>query len=252
MQALLALALISSTTSMGPSDSGEPTHVTTVAPAPAPAPVRTSARTSPGAGLRRYLRRPVPHSARFLDHGVISLAAAGGTPDIYRLDLRVGLFDHVSVGVTANWLPGQRAPQVWPVGAIAIWRWRGSSGLGFELGGHYRPVLFPPVDPELQFVPQTQLALGSVVLSSGLFSAGLDVGAAHTRIPAVDPADTLSFRRRTVFGGGVFARVGNRRVGLTADALAVLSPDPLLVFELAVELRFGVFEERPRGGWRGR
>jgi hypothetical protein len=195
------------------------------------------------------LRRPVPRSARFLDHGVISLAAAGGIPHRYRLDLRVGLFDHVSVGVTANWLPGQRAPQVWPVGAIAIWRWRGSSGMGFEVGGHYRPVLYPPVDPELQFVPQTHFGLASVVVSSGPFSAGLDVGAAHTRIPVVDPADGLSFRRRAVFGGGVFARVGNRRVGLTADALAVLSPDPLLVFELAVELRFGAFEERARGGW---
>jgi hypothetical protein len=240
MQAIFALALISSTLLAGPGASpDEPAG--SIVPAPS---------TSPGADLRRYLQRPVPRSARFLDHGVISVAAAGGTPHIYRLDLRVGLFDHVSVGVTAHWLPGQRAPQVWPVGAIAIWRWRGRSGLGFEVGGHYRPVLFPPVDPELHFIPQTQLALGSAVLSSGLFSAGLDVGAAHTRIPVVDPADGLSFRRRTVFGGGVFARVGNRRVGLTADALAVLSPDPLLVFELAVELRFGAFEERPRGGWR--
>lgn len=229
MQALLALALISSTTWTAPGELG----------------------VSPGAGLRRYLRRPVPRSARFLDHGVIALAAAGGTPHLYRLDLRVGLFDHVSVGVTSNWLPGQRAPQVWPVAAIAIWRWRGHSGLGFEVGGHYRPVLVPPVDRAVQFVPQTQLGLGSVVLSSGVFSAGLDIGAAHTRIPVVDPANELSFRRRTVFGGGVFARVGNRRIGLTADALAVLSPDPLLVFELAVELRFGAFEDRPRGGWRG-
>ncbi|PRQ03571.1 hypothetical protein ENSA5_14450 [Enhygromyxa salina] len=181
---------------------------------------------------------------------MIALTTGGGTPHIYRLDLRVGLFDHVSVGATLHWLPGQRAPQVWPVGAIAFWRMRGASGVGFEVGAHYRPVLYPPVDPQLEFVPRTHLGLGSVVVSSGLFSAGLDVGAAHTRARVVDPAETLAFRRRAVFGGGVFARVGNRRVGLSADALAVLGPDPLLVFELAVDLRFGVFEERARGGWR--
>ena len=185
-----------------------------------------------------------------MDHGVIALAAAGGTPHIYRLDVRVGLFDHVSVGATAHWLPGQRAPQVWPVGALALWRWRSpSSGIGFEIGGHYRPVLFPPVDPEQTFVPHTQLALGSMIVASGLFSVGIDAGAAHTRLAVLDPEEPTLYRRRTVFGGGLVARVGNRRVGLSADALAVLAPEPLLVFELAVELRFGAFEERPRGGW---
>jgi hypothetical protein len=200
--------------------------------------------------LRAYLRRPVPHSARFLDHGVIATRAAGGAPHLYRLDVQIGLFDHVSVGVTANWLPGMRAPQVWPVGAIALFRWVGASNVGVELGAHYRPVLFPP-PADGQFARQTHLALASFVMSAGWFSAGLDAGAAHTRIPTVDPEDTASFRRRTVFGGGVFARVGNRRWGVTADALSALSPDPLLVVEVGVDVRFGAFEERGRGGWRG-
>jgi hypothetical protein len=193
---------------------------------------------------RAYVSRPVPRSARFLDHGDLGIGLAGGVPHLYRLDLRVGLFDHVSVGVTTHWLPGQRAPVVWPVGAIALWRYLGRGQVGFEVGAHYRPVLFPPVDVEQTFIPQTQLALGTLVLSSGPFSAGLDVGAAHTRIAVVDPAAPTHYQRRTVFGGGVFARVGTRRVGVTADALAALSPDPLLVFEVLLDVRFGAFSER--------
>lgn len=208
----------------------------------------------PGTELQTYLRRPVPRSARFLDHGVIAVAGAGGAPHLYRLDVRVGLFDHVSVGATAHWLPGQRAPQVWPVGAIALARWVAPSNIGVELGAHYRPVLFPPVEPPDMgsFVPQTHLALGTVVLSSGWFSSGLDLGAAHTRIPVVDPNDLESFRRRVVFAGGPFVRVGNRRLGVTGEAIVVLSPEPLLVVEVALELRFGAFEQRPHGGWRSR
>lgn len=193
---------------------------------------------------RAYVSRPVPRSARFLDHGDIGLGLAGGVPHLYRLDLRVGLFDHVSVGVTAHWLPGQSAPRVWPVGGIAFWRFVGVSRVGFEVGAHYRPVLFPPVDLEQTFVPQTQFVLGTMVVSAGPFSAGLDVGAAHTRLAVVDPAAPTNYRRRTVFGGGVFARVGTRRVGVTADALAALSPDPLLVFEILLDVRFGAFSER--------
>jgi hypothetical protein len=199
-----------------------------------------------GQEFREYLGRPVPRSARFLDHGDLALSVAGGVPHGYRVDLRLGLFDHLSVGVTGHWLPGQRAPQLWPVGAIALWRKVGSGGVGFELGGHYRPVLYPPVDATERFVPQTHFALGSLVLSAGPFSAGLDAGAAHMRLARVDPNDPLGFDRRTVFGGGVFARVGNRRFGLSLDALAALSREPLLVAELALDLRFGAFSERSR------
>jgi len=201
---------------------------------------------SPGQQLHEYVSRPVPRSARFLDHGDLALAVAGGLPHRYRLDLRVGLFDHISVGVTAHWLPGQRAPRVWPVGAIAFWRGVGPGQVGFELGGHYRPVLFPPVDESLRFAPQTHFALGSLVLSAGPFSAGIDAGAAHTRLARANPAEPLDFDRQTVFGGGVFARFGNRRAGLSVDALAALSREPLLVVELAVDIRFGAFSERGR------
>jgi hypothetical protein len=195
--------------------------------------------------VRAYVSRPMPRSARFLDHGDIAIGVAGGTPHIYRLDLRVGLFDHVSVGFTSHWLPGQRTPRVWPVGAIAFWRWLGPSHVGFEIGAHYRPVLYRPVDPEQTFVPQTHFALGTMVVSAGPFSAGIDFGAAHTRIPMVDPAMPTNYAPRTVFGGGAFARIGTRRIGVTADALGALSPDdPLLVVELLLDVRFGAFSER--------
>lgn len=194
--------------------------------------------------VRSYVSRPVPRSARFLDHGDLALGVAGGTPHYYRLDLRVGLFDHVSVGVTGHWLPGQRIPRAWPVGAITFWRHLGINQIGFEIGAHYRPVLHPPVDVEQTFVPQTHFVLGTMVVSAGPFSAGLDAGAAHVRIAAVDPAAPTSFDRRTVFGGGVFARIGTRRIGVTADALAALGPDPLLVFEIMLDVRLGAFSER--------
>lgn len=204
----------------------------------------TRAEAPSGERVRAYVSRPVPQSARFLDHGDLALALAGGTPHFYRLDLRVGLFDHVSVGVTGHWLPGQRVPQLWPVGAIALWRGLGPSRVGFEVGGHYRPVLHPPVDPRVTFVPQTHLALASFVITAGPFSAGVDAGAAHTRVPVTNPATPTEFQRRTGFGGGVFARIGNRRVGLSVDALAAVTPDPLLVFEVLVDVRFGAFSER--------
>ena len=197
-----------------------------------------------------YLRRPVPRSARFLDHGVIMVRTAGGTPHRYRLETQVALFDHVSVGFTAHWLPGQQAPQVWPIGSIAIWRWLGSKGIGFNLGAHYRPVLFPAVDREQRFMPRAHFGLATMELAAGWFTAGLDVGAAHNRFAMLDPEDTLTYRERAVFGGGVFARVGNRRYGLTVDALAAIGPDVLMVFEVALDVRFGAFEERPRGGWK--
>ncbi|NVB38783.1 hypothetical protein G6O69_13160 [Pseudenhygromyxa sp. WMMC2535] len=195
-------------------------------------------------GLRAWLTRPRPRSARFLDHGVLALSVAGGTPHLYRLDLRVGLLDLLSLGFTTHWLPGQRAPQIWPVAALALWR-----GRVFEVGAHYRPVLHPPVDPSEHFVPRTHFALASFVLSSGWISGGLDAGFGHARVASVDPGATLEFTRRSAFAGGVFARVGTRRWGVSADALALLTPDPLLVFELAVDLRFGAFERRPPGGW---
>jgi len=247
MQALLALSLVAlAGVSPAPVDADAPGS----SPDPEPDAAAVSEASAEPIDIP-YLRRPVPRSARFLDHGVIGLRVAGGTPHRYRLGLQVGLFDHLSVGFTAHWLPGQRAPQVWPVGSVAIWRWLGPNGVGVNVGAHYRPVLFPPVDPEVEFEPQAHFGLGTIEVAAGWLSAGLDVGAAHNRFAVVDPEDRLSFRRRAVFGGGVFARAGTRRYGVSFDALAALGPEVLLVFEVAVDVRFGAFEDRARGGWVG-
>ncbi|MFV8751102.1 hypothetical protein ACNOYE_11210 [Nannocystaceae bacterium ST9] len=190
-------------------------------------------RELPIARLQRWLDRPTPISPRFLDHGQLELSLAGGTPHVYRLELRAGLFDVVSVGVTGHWLPGQPWPQLWPVGALALWR-----GRMFEIGGHYRPVLFPAVDRAAHFEPRAHFALASFTIGSGLFSAGLDVGAAHVRLPVADIGAPTLFVRETVFGGGFVVRVGNEWIGASADALAALGRDPLLVFEVKLDVRF--------------
>jgi hypothetical protein len=187
----------------------------------------------PAEGLEQWLARPKPNSPRFLDHATLELAVAGGAPHVYRLELRTGLFDVASFGVTGHWLPGQARPQLWPVGALALWR-----GRMIEFGVHYRPVLFPAIDRTLTFEPRAHFALASFTFGDGLFSAGLDVGAAHLRLPSVDTSEPTHFTRQTVFGGGFVVRVGNEWIGASADALAAVSPDPLLVFEVKLDLRF--------------
>ena len=69
--------------------------------------------------LRRYLTRPVARSARFLDHGVIGAAVGLGVPHLYRVELSVGVLDHLTLGATAHWLSGQAKPQWTPKLAVA-------------------------------------------------------------------------------------------------------------------------------------
>jgi hypothetical protein len=212
-------------------------------------PLRARARFA--RGLRpvpltdRWLARPTPISPRFLDHGTLELALAGGTPHVYRLDLRTGLFDVASFGVTGHWLPGQAWPQIWPIGALALWR-----GRMFEVGAHYRPVLFPPVDRELTFTPRAHFMLASFTFGTDIFQAGLDLGAAHLRVAKADPALATTFDRQTLFGGGFVVRVGNEWIGASADALAAVGVQPLLVFEVKLDVRFDLAMVAGRHGTR--
>ncbi len=206
------------------------------------APGGRGARSEARQQLRTYLTRPVLRSGRFLDHGVVEVAAAGGAPSYYRLEASIGVLDHLALGVTAHWLPGQSVPGWSPVVALAFWRAK-----WWEIGATYRALLHPPPG-STDFEHHTHYALGSTAFGRGWFSAGFDAGVAHTRLDAVSPeAPAAEYRTAVRPAGGVHLRVGTRRWGFRLEGLA-----PDLSAELRFDLRFGAFELRPRGGWRGR
>lgn len=216
--------------------------------APAEAVVETPASAEPKP-LRRYLTREVPFSARFVDHGVLQVSAAGGWPHLYALRLHLGLFDHLVVGMQTHWLPEQRAPQISPEVSVAFVRMR-----RFEWGAHYQQTLYPP--PEVDGDPTTpsfsqrdHWLLTSLSLGNHWLSAGFDFGVVRARIkdPNQDPPDpdTNPSTIRWKLGGGLHLRAGTRRWGFTASVLA-----PQLMTQLAFDVRFGLFEMRRKGGWR--
>ncbi len=200
-------------------------------------------------GLRRYLTRDLQYSARFLDHGVLGVAVAGGYPHLYRVELAMGFLDHVTLGVTAHWLPEQEVPQWAPKAAIAFWRMR-----AFEIGATYHQALYPPpkndIDPNTpSFQERDHWILSTANFSHAWLSGGFDIGVVRgiEKHPGIDPPDprTNASLVRWRAGGGLHLRAGTRRWGFTANFLA-----PRLYAELAFDLRFGLFEARPRGGWK--
>lgn len=195
--------------------------------------------------LRGHLTRTRPHGPRFLDHGVLGVGVGGGFPHLYRLQLRLGLLDHFTLGATAHWLPGQKTPGWSPLVSVAFVR-----RPRIEVGATYRQTLHPPPrqddDPTTPgFLQRTHYVLGAVTFSQAWFAAGFDLGVAHLRLPdpAEPDADDL-FVERTRLAGGLHVRVGTRRVGLTLQAQA-----PDLTAEAVVDVRFGLFERRERGAW---
>ena len=210
-----------------------------------PVVVRTAPRKA-GSSLRRYLTRPVGYSARHLDHGVIEVSAAGGWPHKYRLGLAVGLFDHLSLGVTAHWLGGQGRPQVSPRIALAFYRWP-----LFEVGAIHFWTMYPPpvrdADPATDsFQQRAQWTLATLTFGQRFVSGGVDAGAVRARVqdPSVEPMFDNESIIRWRFGGGLHLRAGTRRWGFTAQAHL-----PYMTAELVFDVRFGAFEMRPRGGW---
>lgn len=198
---------------------------------------------------RRYLTRPVARSARYLDHGVLGVAVAVGTPSIYRVELALGLLDHLTLGVTAHWLPGERVPRWAPKGSLAFFR-----GRLLEVGASYHQLLYPPTDDGDPMTPpfgrRAHYLLGNISLSQAWFTAGVDIGWARGRenVPYITGDDIAAGRYYDVrdrLGGGLHLRVGTRRIGLLAQL-----DFPYTAFELALDLRFGLFELRSRGGWR--
>lgn len=198
---------------------------------------------------RRYLTRTVARSARYLDHGVLGVAVAVGTPSIYRVELALGLLDHLTLGVTAHWLPGERLPRWAPKGSLAFFR-----GRLLEVGASYHQLLYPTTDDGDPMTPpfgrRAHYLLGNISLSQAWFTAGVDIGWARGRenVPYITGDDIAAGRYYDVrdrLGGGLHLRVGTRRIGLLAQL-----DFPYTAFELALDLRFGLFELRSRGGWR--
>ncbi|HEY8376089.1 MAG TPA: hypothetical protein VIK91_06350 [Nannocystis sp.] len=204
----------------------------------------------PRAALRRYLTRPVVRSVRFLDHGVVGAEAGVGVPHLYRLGLKLGLFDHVTLGATAHWLSGQAVPGWSPYAAVAFYR-----GRMLEVGAFYSQLLYPPVRDDgnpmtREFQPRAHYLMASVSLGQAWLTGGFDLGWARGREALANATKqeleaNIAYAVRDRVAGGLHVRFGTRRVGLTAQAWF-----PFISAELVLDVRFGAFELRPRGGWR--
>lgn len=254
---ILAVALAFAGDAVAPSNSAAASAATVADPRDTPVlrrlEVSQGPETAPREPLkqrtRRYLTRPVARSARYLDHGVLGVAVAVGTPSIYRVELALGLFDHLTLGVTAHWLPSERVPRWTPRGSLAFFR-----GRLLEVGASYHQLLYPPYDDGDTMTPpfgrRAHYLLGNISFSQAWFTAGVDIGWARGRenVPYITGDDLAAGRYYDVrdrLGAGLHMRVGTRRIGLLAQLNY-----PYTAFELALDLRFGLFELRSRGGWR--
>ncbi len=211
-----------------------------------------SGSTSAGRGdrsLSTYLQRRVRSGPHFIDHGVLQVDVAGGWPHLYRLGLALGVLDHLSLGVTAHWLPRQSRPAISPVVAVAFYRNR-----LLAVGARHFWSMHPP--PVTDFDPQTpsyqrtaQWTLGTASFGQRWITAGFDAGVVRARIddPSLDPDTDGNVPPVSIwrFGGGLHMRVGTRRWGFSAQVLV-----PQAFAELRLDVRFGLFERRSRGGWK--
>jgi hypothetical protein len=172
----------------------------------------------------------------------------------------LGLLDHLTIGVTTHWLAGQKAPRIAPVVTLAFYRFP-----AVEIGAMYRLVLHRPPEaplaegeilpederPPVTFEQRTHYFLATTTFTRGLASLGLDLGAAHLRQPHPDPAaEPSAFKTRVVAAGGFHLRIGTRRFGVTAQLMSAPAPLPQVTAELVLDVRPGLFELRPRGGWK--
>ena len=180
---------------------------------------------------------------------MLAVVGAGGWPHLYRLEVSLGLLDHVTLGATAHYLASQDVPQWSPMVAVAAFR-----GRRIEAGVRYFQALYPPPkrdnDPGTpSFQERDHWLLTDVSVGNHWLSGGLDAGVvrAFEIARGVEPGPEGENVRATrwSFGGGVHLRAGTRRWGFTASVLA-----PRLYFDVAFDVRFGLFEARRKGGWR--
>lgn len=199
--------------------------------------------------LSRYLQRPVRPGAHFVDHGVLQASVAGGWPHRYRLGLSLGVLDHLTLGATAHWLPGQAAPRFAPELALAAYR-----GPMLEVGARYFWSLYPPPAQDLDattpsFQRSAQWLLGTASFGQAAVTAGFDLGVVRARVTDEGQDPTSQANNPSViqwrFGGGLHLRAGTHRWGFTAQVLV-----PQVMAEIRFDVRFGLFEKRAKGGWR--
>ena len=197
--------------------------------------------------LYNYLSRSLSASARYLDHGVISVSSGFGYPHVYRISALVGVVDHLSVGASAHWLANQSILAWTPEVALAFFRLP-----KFEIGASYHQSLYPP--PKVDDDPKTPAFqekghnfLGAVTFSSGLFSLGIDAGVVYRRISVRNnpKASEALFELALQPAGGLHLRVGNRRWGILLQGHL---PDRMA--EIVLDIRFSAFEIRKPGQWR--
>lgn len=213
-----------------------------------------------GSAIRRWLSRPLGIHPELLNHGEISSSMDVGAPFGYRLGLKVGLLDVLTVGVLAQWRDPELGLRWAPELGVALYRGEHLSlGLRYRYLFHASPDPIPepePVDPaqtqedaqaqesdptalpEPAFFRKTHYVAGSLVWSSGYVSAGLEAGAAYRREldqgqSILDPhLFSMQWRPMT----GVLMRLGNARWGVAFQAM-VPSPE----VSLRIEWRHALF-----------
>lgn len=201
-------------------------------------------------GLARWLSRPVGIHPELLNHGELSPFVDVGAPFGYRLGLKAGILDIVTVGALLQWRDPKLGLRWAPELGIAVYR-----GRNLALGLRYRYLFHalakgaseeplpketaepeaepdPTALPEPEFFRVTHYLAGSLVWSSGYVSAGLEAGAAYRREldqgqTVLDPQlFSMQWRPMT----GVLLRVGDARWGVVLQAM-VPSPELTLRFE---------------------
>lgn len=183
-------------------------------------------------------------------HGELSPFVDVGVPYAYRLGLKVGLLDVLTLGAVVQWRDPKLGLRWAPEIGVAAYRGkRLSLGLRYRYVFHVPPKAAQPQEPaapgkkpeakpdpkalpEPEFFRVTHYVAGSLVWSSGYISAGLEAGAAYRR--ELDQGQTVlsphlfSMQWRPMTGA--LLRVGDANWGVVLQAM-VPSPELTLRFE---------------------
>ncbi len=231
-------------------------------PAAPKKPTAKQRRQQLNARTKAYLGRRVDVIPGHVEHGVLATRMIVGYPHIYRLELALGVLDHLTIGATAHWIVGQKRPGISPVIHAAFFR-----GRRFVVGANYRQLLYPPpvseeryaeavaanrLDPSVpvpvRFQRRVHYLMAALSFSQAWFSASLELGWARGRefepYPAMPVVVEEQYTIADRIAGGIGMRFGTRRYGLTIGARY-----PYPSFDLGLDLRFGLFEVRRRGTW---